>query len=198
MSDGSERSKAKESSQSAAIVTEPRWWAVDKARQHDIPPVWRDWLSDPASLTEKLNSRCGSGIGVRLLRSEISAPWGSEAALLGGAKTQSVLVREVALECMHASWVVARSLILQPDSTAGETVADLGNRSLGSLLFNDRRAERHAFQFALLSQSDGLCQLANNALNHSHRALWARRTLFYYQDTPILVNEVFLPDLLDA
>ena len=73
----------------------------------------------------------------------------------------------------------------------------LGNRSLGSLLFRHPLVQRQSLHYKALRYHHPLYQSAAAVLNNPPHSLWARRSLFYLHNAPLLVTEVFLPEILD-
>jgi chorismate--pyruvate lyase len=84
--------------------------------------------------------------------------------------------------------VFARSII--PQSLCQSDFANLGNKPLGQLIFNDKRFNRSPFQVTHLSQPAPLLASLGFA---SARQLWGRRSVFCFQGMNMMVAEVFLP-----
>lgn len=120
----------------------------------------------------------------------------SECNALETAPDASAWIREVELHCGTTPWVFARTLI-PVTSMTGDTrrLADLGNRPLGEVLFSDPKARRGRVEVAELLPLHALFSAASAHLEAAPHHLWARRTLYYKEGRPLLVNEVFLPDL---
>jgi chorismate--pyruvate lyase len=72
----------------------------------------------------------------------------------------------------------------------------LGNRSLGSLLFTHPLVIRRPLHFKALRAHNPLYRSATQNLEGASDPLWARRSLFTLQGAPLLVTEVFLPEIL--
>jgi chorismate--pyruvate lyase len=72
----------------------------------------------------------------------------------------------------------------------------LGNRSLGTLLFTHPLVKRHSLHFKVLQPHHFLYRSATASLNEPPARLWARRSLFTLRGAPLLVTEVFLPEIL--
>jgi chorismate--pyruvate lyase len=106
------------------------------------------------------------------------------------------LIRDVVLHCDASPWVFARTLI--PASTLkgpARRLMLLGERPLGAVLFSDPKVRRGSTMFAKLNPGHALFDTACVHLQQRPELLWGRRTLFYVGLKPILVNEIFLPDL---
>ncbi len=158
------------------------------------------WLRDQGSLTQRVVRTCGGGsFRVRLLRQAWGSPLFSESRLLQVRRGQTTLVREVELLCDERPWVFARTLI--PASSlrgSAQRLTHLGERPLGEVLFSNHRVRRGVTQIARLQPRHPLFVAATTNLQRQPQTLWGRRTLFYIAGRPILVNEIFLPELLLA
>ncbi|MGB1199303.1 MAG: chorismate--pyruvate lyase family protein [Thalassotalea sp.] len=151
-----------------------------------------NWLLDENSLTARLKSHCQQ-FRVQLLGQKIEACHPDEAnqSILAG---EQVLVREVLLWCDNAPQVFARSLI-PLRSLAGDTsqLANLGEKSLGQVLFNDPNLVRKDIEVAYFIQNSTVHQLAESYQLALQNKLWGRRSIFVLNDKPLMVAEVFLP-----
>ena len=109
---------------------------------------------------------------------------------------ERAIVREVDLLCADTPWVFARTLI--PASSLrgpARRLTMLGDKPLGAVLFADPTIKRGQTQVARLLPRHPLFSSATGRLESKPTEIWGRRTLFYLAGYPILVNEIFLPDL---
>ena len=156
-----------------------------------------DWLVHVGSLTERLRSRCPR-FAVELLRQDLALPCPDETRVLGLRPGRRAWVREVALLCGGRPAVFAHSVLPQAGLRSGwHLVGGLGNRPLGALLFSDPLIERTPFAFNRLDARHPLHATAARVAGRSAGAFWARRSAFCRNGAPILVTEVFLPDILE-
>jgi len=163
--------------------------------------LWRHWLTDHGSLTRRLQAHCHD-FRVQRLRQTVELPYLDEVAPLGMGRQQHALVREVLLLGGDTPLIFAHTVIpLSGLRGTWQSLAGLGNQSLGATLFADPRIERFPLEYSLLTRHDPLFR---NAVRHlgdtsgdQTRCLWARRSLFALQHHPIMVSEVFLPGILD-
>ena len=126
-------------------------------------------------------------------------PISDERFVLARRTRSRVLVREVILHCgRHAGRVRAfRGCAPRPRRTRGAACARLGNRPLGAALFADPRIERYPLRHAQdRPPSRAAPARCAQLFGKPSAALWARRSLFRLHDSPILVTEVFLPEIL--
>ncbi|MFN3594217.1 MAG: chorismate--pyruvate lyase family protein, partial [Thiobacillaceae bacterium] len=107
------------------------------------------------------------------------------------------LIREVMLLCDEHPLVFAHSVIPRA-GLAGpwRSLSRLGNRPLGEALFADPRIVRHPLQYRRLDRRHPLYHSAVRHLSVRPSWLWARRSVFCRDGYPILVTEVFLPEVL--
>lgn len=106
------------------------------------------------------------------------------------------MVREVELLGDGTPWVFARTLV--PVSSlrgSARRLATLGNKPLGAVLFSDPSMRRGQIQIARLLPRHPLFIAATESLEQKPAELWGRRTLFYLAGKPLLVNEIFLPNI---
>lgn len=157
---------------------------------------YRPWLTDNGSLTAALKSRCPA-LQVMRLRQGLARPHADERTLLGLTPKAYALIREVMLLCDERPLVFAHSVIPRA-GLAGpwRSLSRLGNRPLGEALFADPRIVRHPLQYRRLDRRHPLYRSAVHHLTLQPSWLWARRSVFARDGYPILVTEVFLPEVL--
>jgi chorismate--pyruvate lyase len=150
------------------------------------------WLYDSSSLTQKLEAMCRRfHIQIRQQR-RIKATTPSLSGYF--ASNKNVLLREVFLCCDDIPVVFAQTEIPLSTLTQEQAqLAEVGSQSLGKILFQEPSMERgpiEVTQFKEESPAHKLCRSINQSCSHP---LWARRSLFYLKNKPLLVSELFLP-----
>lgn len=176
---------------------EPLWFDSSELFRHKVPAEWLDWLLDTGSLTQRLQELCLE-FNVELLSLGRGRPQLNEAQAMDMATTQSALVRHVFLRCENQPLVFARTLI--PDSTltgAERRLAHLGNRPLGAVLFADPHMQRSEVQLARICPGQKLFGEATKRMKKKPECIWGRRSMFWLNEKPLLVNEIFLSPVLD-
>ena len=170
---------------------EPLWIRDKSLFTRHMPVNLRSWLRDKSSLTQRLILASDKQFHVQVVRQTMGKPFLGEAQLLGTKPHQQALIREVILFGKGQPWVYARS-ILPVSSLKGrlKRLRKLDERPLGALLFSDPSMRRGPLEFAAL-QAAQITIPAELAIFDT--LLWARRSVFYVADKPLLVNEVFLP-----
>lgn len=160
-----------------------RWISLRRPFQQVAPRRWRSWLTDSGSLTQRLIQQSQGEFRVEVVRQGWQRPTQSESCALGIRPRQFALIREVRLMGNNQPWVYARSVIPATTLTGRQRqLRMLGNRSLGTLLFSDPTMRRGPLQISQLRLAD-------------KSKVWARRSVFYLSEKPLLVCEVFLPAL---
>lgn len=164
-----------------------------------LPPGhagYAPWLRDRGSLTQRIQQRC-TRFAVRNIRSGLARIALDESALLGIAPRQLAYSREVFLHADGQPVVFAHSACA-PQHLRGtwSAVRGLGNKPLGALLFTHPLVQREPLHYKALRSSHPLYQRAAAVLSNPPDRLWSRRSLFFLHGAPLLVTEVFLPDVL--
>jgi chorismate--pyruvate lyase len=94
--------------------------------------------------------------------------------------------------------VLAHSIAARRDLFgAWRSLRGLGNRPLAEALFADPLVRRHPLEFVRVDFRHALWKRAGDVLGRSLPPLWARRSLFTRRGRPLMVTEVFLPELLE-
>ncbi|MGC2165548.1 MAG: chorismate lyase [Gallionella sp.] len=153
------------------------------------------WLRDHGSLTRRIQERC-TNFAVRNVQSGLASIALDESALLGLSSRERAYTREVLLLADNKPVVFAHSA-LAPHLMSGawSALRTLGNKPLGALLFAHPQVERGPLRYKSLRDTHPLHQRASELLDSLPRRLWARRSLFYLRGSPLLVTEVFLPQI---
>lgn len=162
-----------------------------------LPREFRGWLADQGSLTHRLKQRCRH-FSVRPVRVGLSRLNRDESPPLGLRVAQLAYVREVLLHCDGKPVVFAHSVV-PVNSLRGPWagVTRLGSRPLGEALFSNPRVTRGCLQYRRIPARHALARQAGRAgIALSGQPLLARRSLFTLHGHPLMVTEVFLPEIL--
>ena len=161
-----------------------------------MTPSIRSWLLDTSSLTQRLITHCHGQFQVEVLDESWGRPAPGELQTLGMKPGTFARIRQVRLLCDGVPWVFARTVI--PYKTLKGPVRRLkmlGNRSLGEVLFADKSMSRGELEIAGITEGDYLYRTATQGLANKSPVIWGRRSVFSLSGKPLLVNEIFLPDL---
>lgn len=154
------------------------------------------WLRDHGSLTQRIQQRCDE-FSVRNVKSGLARIALDESALLGISPRQLAWSREVFLCADDRPVVFAHSACVARDLRGTwRPIRDLGNKPLGALLFTHPLVERQPLHYKALHAHHPLYRRTTALLPDPPDRLWARRSLFYLHQAPLLVTEVFLPEIL--
>lgn len=183
---------------------EPRWQIHTPFARHGAPAELLDWLLDPSSLTRRLQACCCGAFHVLPLTQRWQRPRLSEAQALGVQPRAICFVREVHLLCDGQPWVFARTVIpVRTLSGPRRRLRQLGGKPLGAALFADPGMCRSAIEIAPLRPGQPLFDHASVRLDpqivrrvvQQTDAIWGRRSVFFLDGHPLLVNEIFLPGI---
>lgn len=105
-------------------------------------------------------------------------------------------VREVLLMCDQHPVVFAHSVLPCGGLRGGwNGITRLGTRPLGEALFNNPRIQRAALAYRQIDARHPLFRAIRRNHPLSTRVVWARRSVFRLNGHPLLVTEVFLPEI---
>ena len=179
-----------------SLIHDPRWYPHSHRFLQHIPPEMQDWLFDQGSLTARIVAACCGAFRVEVLSQGWQRPLANEARRLGIKQQHYAWVRQVRLFCGDTPWVFARTVIPRTTlSGAQRHLAGLGAKPLGAVLFADPGMTRDPLEVARLLAPHYFHAAAVQGLANAPDLIWGRRSVFYLQQKPLLVNEIFLPAL---
>jgi chorismate--pyruvate lyase len=160
------------------------------------PDSLRPWLDEPGSLTRRLRALAGEAFGVELQHQDWQRPWPSEAVRLGASTRRFAWVREVQL-CRGRIPLIAARSVIPATSLRGplRRLRRLGRQPLGHVLFGRYPVTRGVIDIAAVQPASPLGRRLARGLA---APAWARRSVFRVAGRPLLVTEVFLPELIHA
>ena len=186
--DGNDALEANRSSILEIIDWQPAHGGILVQMPENLGP----WLIDNGSLTRKLVALSKDQFEVQVLRQEVATPGAAEANALKMTQQTPVMIREVVLKGRGRPGVFARSIL--PMTTMTGRLAGLrtlSNQPLGELLFQDPSMTREPLEAACLPAR---ILSVPAALAAGDEPLWARRSVFFLDQKPLLVSEVFLSE----
>ena len=156
----------------------------------------RRWLIDRGSLTQRIQRR-SKQFRVELVSLTLAAANRDESWLIDAGGGRACVVRDVVLgsdgtAVVFAHSVAARRALRGP----WRLLLTLGTRPLGAALFADPRVARQSLRFRQVRRGHELYDAARRRLDVDSAVLWARRSLFVFRGSRLLVTEVFLPAIL--
>ncbi len=177
-------------------------WQPASFKHRQLSSELKQWLFDPDSLTKKLIDYSNNQLRVEVIDQRIKRARFSEYKALKLKHHQYAVVREVILYGAETPLVYARTIM--PLSTLKGPLRRLyylGNRPLGGALFADPTMRRGELEVAMIGSNSlpakavrppGKIKSVNKA---ALQQCWGRRSLFFLRNKPLLVCEIFLPNL---
>lgn len=163
------------------------------------PARLRTWLAAEGSLTARLVAH-SRAFRVQRLHQKRTLCLADEACAIGHARPTRVWEREVLLRCDDTPVVFAHTVVPATlDAADWPLFSALGERSLGTILFNDPLVARGRLEFARIRAGHPLMRRACAALGGGAGTThyYARRCVYRRHQGLLLVTEVFLPSVLD-
>lgn len=180
---------------------EPKW--IDQRQilsenWRKLPDIHRQWLLEQGSLTQHLIDISRDNFRVQRVKQYWATAKPGEAQLLNINPRSRCLIREVTLHGGFETWVFARS-VMPLSSLSGDLycLRSLKNSSLGQILFNQASLKRSPFEIAEIREQDAYMPNYLSSQIKAEQFRWARRCRFEVKNKPILVSEVFLPELMN-
>ncbi len=175
-----------------AIAASAHWFTETELKT--CPKQLSDWLFDHNSLTQKLE-RLSNRFHVQV-KQQVTTNSKNSTLSHYFCDEEKILVREVYLYCDGVAVVFAQTEIPYSSLTEEQAkLAEIGEQSLGKFLFQDPsmlRGQIEVCEFIEDSTAHKICEEIQQECKHT---LWARRSLFYLNNKPLLVSELFLPAL---
>lgn len=170
----------------------PLYWHPLQRRL--LPPKLRPWIAEKGSLTQRLRRYQQTAFSVEVLGHYWAKPLQNEALKLQIGLHEMAYQREVILRDGAEATIYARTIVpRQTYQQVGHYFRRLGNQALGDVLFRDPHVRRSRIEVAKIRPYQWLYPLAMFEQEALIPTIWARRSLFYFGQRPILVNELFLP-----
>ena len=184
----------------ASLTPQSSPWTTLDLVAAQVPPALRSWLAEPGLLTARIRGLCGDRMRFHMLAPLREIHLSDELQARLGGRDHGGLLREIEFRCLRERVVYAQTVL--PDSTvrAHPWLRELGDSPIGESL---RRAggavQREPLEYAALPPAHQLALAASDASPDAGSVtLWARRAIYRLEGLPILVQEVFLPALLQV
>ena len=179
-----------------SLRNKPVWHTARQINRARLPAGLASWLLDESSLTQRLIRESKGDFRVRPFAQAWMRPQLSEADVLNMAFDELAFVRQVHLLCHGVPWVFAHTVI--PRSAIQGKLRGLmylGTRPLGAVLFSNPGMRREPIEIARIEPGTQKYAWALDGIEEPGD-IWGRRSVFYLYEQPLLVNEIFLPELL--
>jgi len=173
--------------------TRLRWCNQKRCLSAQLNAELKSWLFDSGSLTARLLKRCNGDFSVKVLSVVRSTPTPDEVKALKLNFRSQAIIRQVLLYCGDTPVVYARTII--PVSSmrgALRGIVQLGNKSLGAILFSDKSMQREPMEITSLKARHKCYDWTGHK---GSEVIWGRRSVFKLRNEKLLVSEFFLPEL---
>ncbi|MFV1982258.1 MAG: chorismate lyase [Thiohalomonadales bacterium] len=179
-------------------VKEPVWKPKYQWIGEKIPASFLCWLRDKGSLTKQIINTCSDQFRVHVIKQQWAIPMLNESLRLQCNPGEFALIREVILYCGDDPWVYARTIIPGKTLTGKQRhLSMLESKPLGAILFSDPNMHRDEIEIARITRQHDIFSTAMIGQNNNINEIWGRRSVFFIgKFKPLLVNEVFLPNIL--
>lgn len=175
------------------------WIPEDQLKPTMVPEELLSWLLERQSMTARLKFVSGGAFRVCFRQQEWTYLQPTEVAYLGIPAEEMALVREVDLLCFDKPWIFGRTAFSRALTEAKKGIFEtLGTKPLGEVLFQDPTLVRSTFEIAELNATHLEYQKASAGFISKPQSLWARRSIFRIAAQPLLLTEVFLPEIAHA
>lgn len=175
-------------------LNEPHWQAYPN--YPIVPATLQNWLFYQGSFVARLENDGIKKPEIIVLKRHWELPLLSERLALKSHLHHYALVREVLIKSDEKVWMYARTVFPQQTLTGPERqLLFLKNRSLGTVLFNYPHLQRSEFELACLNPGSTWYKKITQFTPLNDEPVWARRSIFIVNNKPILLSEVYLPDM---
>ncbi len=156
------------------------------------------FLFHEGSLTRFIQQSCKGVFNIELIAESWTQAMPDETQLLSLPSNEITFIRESRLKCDNQTLVCARTIIPEKTLTGkNKKLTKLGTTPLGDILFNDETTYRTDMCYAKIPVDCELHIEATKDLNIASE-LWGRQSLFYTEQQPLLITEIFLPAILEC
>lgn len=177
-----------------SFAMRPRW-RRGLVVKSELPIALQRWLFNDGSLTARLLALFQGDLKVEIISQYWGSPRTDEALAMAIAPRAKVLIREVILHGGGQACIYARSILPYRSLTGPmRAMRKLDNRPLGAWLFSQPNMRRGPLTVANFQNND----IELPIFARRNKPLWGRRSVFYIEDKPLLVSEVFLEPLFSV
>ena len=175
--------------------TRLRWCNQKNCFSTELNSEIKSWLFDSGSLTTRLMEYCNGKFSLKVLSVKRATPTPDEVKALKLKVRSQAIIRQVLLLCDGRPVVYARTII-PVSSLRGSLrgIVLLGNKSLGAVLFADKKMQRKPMEVTSLKESHKFHAWTGG---RGKEVIWGRRSIFILKNQELLVSEFFLPELLN-
>jgi len=173
-----------------------QWQSPDGFHADLAQSQLKDWLYDSGSFMQRLKIHGIEDAKIEVLSQNWQFPTPDEKYELNLPDRTYVLAREVYIKNDEQVLMFARTIFPRQTLTGAEKqFRQLKSQSLGSKLFTEPSMMRTPFEFAFISAGSRWYEKAVQCLAQPIASLWGRRSIFFIKEKPLLLTEIYLPDM---
>ena len=179
-------------------------WQALAGIADQAPAALLDWLAEPGLLTARVREYFGEEMRFRMLGPLRPAPLAAAIQARLAVHDDNCLLREIEFRRGAVRIIFAQTILPASTLIAFPWLRDLGEAPLGEALRgSDELLTRDPLEYRALDREHGLARAARGSGAGLGSAVadglfWARRAVYRLAGHPILVQEVFLPELLQG
>ncbi len=173
----------------------PGTWVTKVNDLPGCPAILHSWLSEPGLLTARLEKLASGPIAVQVL-GQTPCIFADDSAPSLCQVSRTMIARRVLLKAEMVNWVFAETLIPMAAWQSTTWLRHLGDQPLGAAIQKAGAKQTSRFEYSALMSSLSLRSVVP-ALSTEDR-LMARRRWHQLNGFELLVQEVFLPNLVNA
>jgi len=174
---------------------ELKWQPASAMNQSILSAKLCQWILHPGSFMQRLEEHGAIQPRVQVLCHEWQSAVDDERSSLNLATDSETLIREVLITSEDKTWMYARTVFPREVLAIEPQLEHLATRSLGSVLFSNPTMRRSEFEVVNVGANTEWYQVISQSTPLHADHVWARRSKFYLQEKPLLLTEVFLPDI---
>ncbi|MET0661226.1 MAG: chorismate lyase [Steroidobacteraceae bacterium] len=169
------------------------WIDAETLARAKVPDTMRSWLTYSGLLSARMRDFFGESYALNIVR-ELQSAECTEALARMACPSGAALLREIEIMNGRRRAMFAQTCIPIMTLQSQPWLGQLGTSSLGETLARVAAVHRGPLEFKHLTGDDALFAAAA-AGTTGRSSLWARRSIFAIEGAPLLVTEVFLPEL---
>jgi chorismate--pyruvate lyase len=171
-------------------ATNAAWMTASALASSDASGIMRAWLLYEGLLSTRLHELFGTAYSLQLyVEHEVDSDPRVSTRL--GCADGAFLLRDLGIHNGSRPALFAQTYIPQFTLAQQPWLGQLGSQYLGEKLTSVADVSRGPFEFRRLVAGDALALAARD----DSAVLWARRSVYSIDGAPLLVTEVFLPEL---
>ena len=161
---------------------------------HALSAEQQHWVTDPHSLTERLEHLFGDPLLFHLDANNWQQADDSEMQALN-IENEPTWVRSISFSIKQQPLILARTIMPQ-SSCQNPALNPRFDQPIGKILFKEPSLIRHPFEYQAFDSQDSYLKLWDYSFDTNNPTL-ARRSVVIFQKLPLLITELFMPALLN-